>query len=94
MTNEEAIDVLRHNYPSACYEDLCEAVDIAIKALSAEPHRKKGKWEVYGEYKQTIDRGTFDGWCECSNCRMKYRYEFQSVNFCPNCGAYMGDEDV
>lgn len=33
MTREEAIDVLKHNYPSSCYEDLCEAVEIAIKAL-------------------------------------------------------------
>lgn len=33
MTREEAIDVLKHNYPSSCYEDLCKAVDMAIKAL-------------------------------------------------------------
>lgn len=31
----DAIDVLKRNYPSSCYEDLCKAVDIAIKALSA-----------------------------------------------------------
>ena len=37
MTNEEAIDILKHNYPSACFTELCEAVDIAIKALSADP---------------------------------------------------------
>lgn len=37
MTRKEAIDVLKHNYPSACFTDLCEAVDIAIKALSAQP---------------------------------------------------------
>ena len=33
MTREEAIDVLKHNYPSSCYEDLCKAVDMAIEAL-------------------------------------------------------------
>ena len=33
----DAIDVLKRNYPSSCYEDLCKAVDIAIKALSAHP---------------------------------------------------------
>lgn len=32
----EAIDVLKRNYPSSCFEDLCKAVDIAIKALSAQ----------------------------------------------------------
>lgn len=39
MTNDEAIDVLKRNYPSSCFEDLCEAVDIAIKALSTEQQR-------------------------------------------------------
>lgn len=37
MTREEAIDVLKHNYPSDCFTDLCEAVEIAIQALSAQP---------------------------------------------------------
>ena len=37
MTREEAIDVLKCNYPSSCFEELCKAVDIAIKALSAQP---------------------------------------------------------
>lgn len=37
MTREEAIDVLKHNYPSACFEDLCKAVEIAIQALSTQP---------------------------------------------------------
>ena len=32
----DAIDVLKRNYPSSCFEDLCKAVDIAIKALSAQ----------------------------------------------------------
>lgn len=36
MTREEAIDVLQHNYPSACFTDLCEAVEMAIKALRAD----------------------------------------------------------
>lgn len=40
MTNEEAIDVLKKNYPSACFTDLCEAVEIAIKALSAYTKEK------------------------------------------------------
>lgn len=37
MTREEAIDILKRNYPSSCFEDLCKAVDIAIKALSVQP---------------------------------------------------------
>lgn len=31
----DAIDVLKHNYPSSGFEDLCKAVDTAIKVLSA-----------------------------------------------------------
>ena len=34
MTREEAIEVLKLNYPSVCFTDLCEAVDMAIEALS------------------------------------------------------------
>ena len=36
MTNREAIETLRANYPDACYEQLREAVDKAIKALEAQ----------------------------------------------------------
>lgn len=36
MTREEAIEVLRANYPDACYSLLREAVEMAIKALSVE----------------------------------------------------------
>lgn len=35
MTNIDAIETLRANYPDACYEQLREAVDIAIEALKA-----------------------------------------------------------
>jgi hypothetical protein len=36
----DAIDVLKRNYPSSCFEDLCKAVDIAIKVLSAQPEQR------------------------------------------------------
>ena len=36
MTNAEAIETLRANYPDACYEQLREAVDTAIEVLKAE----------------------------------------------------------
>ncbi len=35
MTNYEAIETLKANYPDACYEQLREAVDKAIKVLNA-----------------------------------------------------------
>jgi len=37
MTIEEAIEVLKANYPDKCYEQLCEAVEIAIEALEQKP---------------------------------------------------------
>lgn len=36
MTNQEAIETLKTNYPDACYEQLREAVDTAISALQAQ----------------------------------------------------------
>ena len=33
MMNEEAIETLKRNYPSECFEQLREAVDMAIEAL-------------------------------------------------------------
>ena len=76
MTREEAIDVIKHNYPSACFTDLCEAVEIAIQALSAQPKRIQARW-----VKQAL------GW-KCSNC-MACTNDFgeREFNFCPICGA-------
>lgn len=36
MTNTEAIETLKANYPDACYEQLREAVDAAIEALKVQ----------------------------------------------------------
>ena len=36
MTKEEAIETLRANYPDACFEQLREAFDTAISALSRQ----------------------------------------------------------
>lgn len=33
MTAKEAIEILKRNYPSECFEQLREAVDMAIEAL-------------------------------------------------------------
>lgn len=33
----DAIEVLKRNYPPSYYEDLCNAVDMSIKALSEQP---------------------------------------------------------
>ena len=89
MTREEAIDVLKHNYPSSCFTDLCEAVDIAIQALSAQSERKRGKW---------IDQYQNGDW-HCSCCGAIVEKEEQMLHnwyFCYHCGALMDErnEDV
>lgn len=40
MTNAEAIEILRANYPDACYEQLRCAVDMAIDALKKQIPQK------------------------------------------------------
>ena len=43
MTNVEAIETLRANYPDACYALLREAIDVAIKALQRKPLKYLGE---------------------------------------------------
>lgn len=65
MTNAEAIETLRANYPDACFEQLREAVDKAIKALEepkwipcSEPPKESGTYIVTA-YDGTDKRVTF-----------------------------------
>lgn len=94
----DAVDVLKHNYPSSCFEDLCKAVDIAIKALSAQSERKKGKWiphrEKSREYIGTVlINVSYDYWF-CDECGYRVENGQPMYKYCPNCGARMkGEED-
>ncbi len=92
MTREEALDVLKRNYPSRCFEDLCKAVDMAIEALSAQPEPpvKHGKW---------IRKSPTAWMWTCSCCKKDDVYAYSAGEsfepdvlqdlFCPNCGAKM-----
>ncbi len=70
IDRQDAIDVLKRNYPSSCFEDLCKAVDLAIEALSAQP---EPRWIPCSErlpehpenddyYLVTIQCEHYDGW--------------------------------
>lgn len=47
MTNEEAIKTLKANYPDACFEQLREAVDAAINALTVQPETHEERTETH-----------------------------------------------
>lgn len=88
MTREEAIVVLKRNYPDACFSDLREAVDVAIQSLSAQK-REKRKWNVYCH-------GGTDFSYSCPMCGYSAPFDikggkvFQKKwNYCPNCGEMM-----
>lgn len=82
MNNEDAIvelKILRDVYAYRMKEYKTRALDMAIKALSAEP--KKGKWINDIRY----------SWWTCSECN--YHDGNKTDKFCPNCGADMRGEE-
>lgn len=95
MNAIEAIEVLKRNYPSRCYEDLCKAVDVAIKSLSAHPKRNMGKWVEKDVIYVTDTKYAIDAWqsCKCSVCKRydtrPYMYYFSEPRFCSYCGVEM-----
>ena len=96
MTNEEAINVLRHIERHAAEEDGCFMIDpllmdatlLAIKALRAQHH---GHW-----IKNWCDTGMIGHeYAECSlcGCQMIDTNVFWDSKFCPRCGAKMIKEN-
>lgn len=62
---------------------------------SAQPERKKGKWEE----REVSSEKVIDEWqsARCSVCgkyhTTPYMYYFDNFSFCPNCGADMRGEN-
>ena len=80
MTNKEAIDTIKANYPDKCYTMLREALDMAIEALEKqetfEPVEMIDDFYPIGDPLRTI------GW-RCGKCGERIAgYD----NYCPNCG--------
>lgn len=70
--------------------NMLKAVLYELKCLpSAEPKRKKGKWQITDAYPHNV---------YCPECHVKFAQTHWAVwedgslprNFCPNCGAEMG----
>lgn len=66
MTNAETIETLRANYPDACFEQLREAVDKAIKALEVQewiPCSERLPEEKYVLISKKPTKISGDKWC-------------------------------
>ena len=60
MTAKEAIEILKANYPDACFEQLRDAVDAAISALEQPEIIRCNDCEKYGTMFCAIDIWTED----------------------------------
>ena len=88
ISREAAVDAIYHHLPSV---SRTRARTMLHEVPSAQPERKKGKWEE----KEVSDEKVIDEWqsARCSACgkyhTAPYMYYFNNYNYCPNCGAKM-----
>ena len=88
ISREAAVDAIYHHLPSV---SRTRARTMLHEVPSAQPERKKGKWEE----KEVSDEKVIDEWqsARCSACgkyhTAPYMYYFNNYNYCPNCGARM-----
>lgn len=59
--------------------------DLEVEVIDVEPQRMRGRW---------IPQGWNDTYCKCSCCDAVYVTAEIPYNYCPNCGAWMGEQDV
>lgn len=80
MTNAEAIEILRANYPDACFEQLRAAVDKAVEALEAQEwipcSERLPKEEDYRECMECLDGAV---WYYTSRKTMGLGYYYYST---------------
>ena len=94
MTRQEAIDTLRANYPDKCYESLRNAVDVAIKALEAEPELTD---EIIAAHEKIgYKNGRKDGYAEALEAESKHGKWIDTPNYyqrwkCSLCGCHTRD---
>lgn len=87
MTRNEAIDVLKANYPDVCFSELREAVDVAIKALSARWHKypdeKPPRSDVYlvSEYSCLTKKITFVWVCYWDGEMWHFAENFENPDY-------------
>ena len=93
MTNKEAIETLKANYPDACYEQLREAVDVAIKTLQTQQKQTACDFchEDRDGYIKPIEKNChafisygFNGWV--LSLRGGGWHGECKIRYCPMCG--------
>lgn len=101
MFNQEAIEVLRNNFPKTCkmvdgrykggFDDTeCEfgqALLLAIQALENEKEIPKIP-DVWGDGYDDKGNMVYDMYA-CPNCGENYEIESDHYDYCPKCGQHM-----
>lgn len=95
MEYEKAIEILRLidvncGYPLYNWEEVFKAKNIAIMALEKQM-LKKPDYEADGY----DDKGEliYDTWI-CPNCEKRYEVDYDSYDYCLNCGQAINWEEV
>lgn len=78
MTEREAVMTLKENYPDACYEQLREAIDVAIAALEKQIQKKPVMGYAFGEKIREVIKRTDPERAE------------SKTECCPVCGRTLG----
>lgn len=107
ISREEALIKIREAYPSMPifkknrnawtknYEGYIKAYEIIKNLPIAEP--RVGRWRAHGDIRREYIRDvvvsiTYDYWfCDCCGYKV-YDCGRPMYNYCPNCGAKMGEE--
>ena len=99
MTKEEATEMLKalnmmlRNPDGEPISDVCEALDMAIEALTNVQNIHKGKWIKKQVFNPELDK--YVPLIECSVCGYNPYYggSEPKFNYCANCGARMKGGD-
>ena len=89
ISRQDVIELVKNSYYNLAesMEDTWAMVTDVERLPSAQPERKKGKWEI-------TNLGAVGTFVSCSECKRVVKHKAPFYNYCPNCGADMrGEQD-